>query len=175
MADHPQMLYYCRRNGLSTFTHRLNFGSGLIRAAPPLLQGAVRPAQPLPQAPHLLLSRAQSRFWALLFIGQSCFVRLLRILSTLRDSLQDVPKPGPLTKIVHPGSIWSSTHGVFGPTIRLPCNMAVHTPSLSPSLSSSFCSSQLPPYLPSSTLVHRPSPGFISSVTSASLDLFMGL
>ena len=70
-------------------------------------QGAVPPAQPLPRAPHLLLSRAQSRFWALLFIGQSCLVhvcRFSRILSTLRDRLQDVPKPGPFTKIAHPGS-----------------------------------------------------------------------
>jgi hypothetical protein len=151
MADHPQMLYYCRRNGLSTFTHRLNFGSGLIRAAPPLLQGAVRPAQPLPQAPHLLLSRAQSRFWALLFIGQSCFVRLLRILSTLRDSLQDVPKPGPLTKIAHPGSTWSFIHGMVGLTMDLPCNMAVYAPSLFIFLLSQFPTAPL--YLPVPTLV----------------------
>jgi hypothetical protein len=39
-----------------------------------------------------------------------------------------------------------------------------------------FRSSQLPPlYLPAPTLVHRPSPGFISSMTSVPLDLFMGL
>jgi len=73
----------------------------LIRARTATAQGAVPPAQPLPQALYLLLSRAQSRFWALLFIGQSCLVhvwRFSRILSTLRDRLQDVPKPGPSLK-----------------------------------------------------------------------------
>jgi hypothetical protein len=39
-------------------------------------QGAVPRAQPLPQAPHLLLSRAQSRFWAFLFIKQSYLVHI---------------------------------------------------------------------------------------------------
>jgi hypothetical protein len=53
---------------ISTFILRLNFGSGLIRPAPPLLRAALPPAHPLPQAHHLLLSRAQAHFWALLFI-----------------------------------------------------------------------------------------------------------
>ena len=107
------------------------------------------------QAP-LLLSRAQSRFWALLFIGQSCLVhvwRFSRILSTLRDRLQDVPKPGPLTEIAHLGSTWFFIHGTVGLTMDLPCNMAVYAPSLSIFLLSqfptapllSFCAHPRPP------------------------------
>jgi hypothetical protein len=79
-------------------------------------QGTVPPAQPLPQALHPLLSRPQSRFWALLFIRQSCLVHVLRfsrILSTLRDRLQDVPKPGPLPKIARPGSTGSNIVAPF--------------------------------------------------------------
>jgi hypothetical protein len=80
-------------------------------------QGAVPPAQPLPQALHLPLSGAQPRFRTLPFIGQSCLVYVWhfpRILLTLRDRLQDVPKPGPLTKIAHPVSTWSFIHGTVG-------------------------------------------------------------
>ena len=128
---------------ISTFTLRLNFGSTLIRAAPPTAQ-----------APHLLLSRGQSRFWALLFIGQSCLVhvwRFSRILSTLRDRLQDVPKPAPLTKIAHPGSTWSFIHGTVGPTMDLPCNMTVYAPSLS-----IFLLSQFPTAPPPSSCAYPP-------------------
>jgi hypothetical protein len=126
----------------------------LIRARTATAQGAVPPAQPLPQALYLLLSRAQSHFWALLFIGQLCLVhvwRFSRILSTLRDRLQDVPKPGPLTKIAHPGSTWSFIHGMVGLTMDLPCNMAVYAPSLSIFLLSQFPTAPL--YLPAPTLV----------------------
>jgi hypothetical protein len=55
----------------------------------------------------------------------------------------------------------------------LPYNMAVFAPSLSIFLLSQFLTA--PPNLPAPTLVYRSSPGFISSMTSVSLDLFMGL
>src|SRR5437667_307621 len=71
---------------------------------------AVPSAQPLPQTPHLPLSRAQSHFWTLLLIGQSYLVhvwRFSRILPTLPDDLQDVSRSVPFTKIAHAWSIWS--------------------------------------------------------------------
>src|SRR5271170_2883471 len=37
-TENPQPSRICETVSLSTFTHRLNFGSGLIRAAPPLLR-----------------------------------------------------------------------------------------------------------------------------------------
>jgi hypothetical protein len=165
-----------RRSLISTFTRWLNFGSGLITAAPPLLRARSPPAQPLPQALHLLLSRPQFRFWALLFIGQSCLVhvwRFSRIPSTLRDRLQNGPKPGPLTKIAHPGSTRSFIHGTVGLTMDLTYNMAVYAPSLSIFLLSQF--QTVHPIFPAPTLVRRSSPGFISSMTNVPLDLFMRL
>jgi hypothetical protein len=74
--DHPfRPLGLAQHGALHKHLHPLaQLRLRLDQARTATAQGAVPPAQPLPQAPHLLLSRAQSRFWALLFIGQSCLV-----------------------------------------------------------------------------------------------------
>jgi hypothetical protein len=90
-----------------------------------------------------------------------------QILSTLRDSLQDVPKQGPLTKIAHLGSTWSVIHGTVGLTMDLPCNMAVYAPSLSIFLLSQFPTAPLEKSDAQRNLLDIPSRSRRDSRTSA--------
>jgi hypothetical protein len=97
--------------------HRLRLESGaaplLLRARSLLLNFYLRlltfcsvELSPVSGPCSLLDSHALSHVW-----------RFSRILSILRDCLQDVPKPGPFTKIAYPGSIWSFIHGTVGLTM----------------------------------------------------------
>ena len=126
---------------ISTFTHRLNFGSGLIRAAPPLLRARSLllnlylklltfcsvELSPVSGPCCLLDSHALSMF--------GVFHEFCQLYATVFKTSQN---RAPLTEIAHLGSTWFFINGTVGLTMDLPCNMAVYARSLSIFLLSQF-------------------------------------